>query len=121
MGFPPAFTFNTKKYIDIMTIYVGNLSYQARENDLSELFSAFGNVDSVNIISDKFTGRSRGFAFVEMDDESGANAIESLHDTEFMDRTLVVNQARPRSNDGGGGRHSGGRGNYRGGRGGDRG
>jgi len=80
-----------------MTIYVGNLSYQASEQDLNQLFSSFGNVESVNIISDKFTGRSKGFAFIEMADDDGNNAIEGLHDTEFMQRTLVVNQARPRT------------------------
>jgi RNA recognition motif-containing protein len=97
-----------------MTIYVGNLSYQASEQDINQLFSSFGNVESVNIISDKFTGRSKGFAFVEMSDEDGNNAIEGLHDTEFMQRSLVVNQARPRTerpprrdfnNRGGGGRY----------------
>ena len=92
-----------------MTIYVGNLSYQASEQDINQLFSEFGDVSSVNIISDKFTGRSKGFAFVDMDDDSAANsAIDSLNDAEFMDRTLVVNQARPRTerpprNGGGGG------------------
>jgi len=80
-----------------MTIYVGNLSYQASEQDLNQLFSSFGNVESVNIISDKFTGRSKGFAFIEMADKDGSNAIDGLHDTEFMQRTLVVNQARPRT------------------------
>ena len=81
-----------------MTIYVGNLSYQASEQDINQLFSEFGDVSSVNIISDKFTGRSKGFAFVDMDDDNSANsAIDSLNDSEFMDRTLVVNQARPRT------------------------
>jgi RNA recognition motif-containing protein len=88
---------NFKLLLDIMTIYVGNLSYQASEQDLNQLFSSFGNVESVNIISDKFTGRSKGFAFIEMADSDGNNAIDGLHDTEFMQRTLVVNQARPRT------------------------
>lgn len=80
-----------------MTIYVGNLSYQASEKDISELFSAFGEVQSVNIITDKFSGRSKGFGFVEMDDEAGGKAIDELNDTEFMERSLVVNEARPRT------------------------
>ncbi len=80
-----------------MTIYVGNLSYQASEKDISELFSAFGEVQSVNIITDKFSGRSKGFGFVEMDDEAAGKAIDELNDTEFMERSLVVNEARPRT------------------------
>lgn len=91
---------------------------------MHELFSPFGDVQSVSLISDKFTGRSKGFAFVEMDDESGNVAIDQLHDTEFMQRTLVVNEARPReeraprSGGGGGGRggNGGGGGRGRGGR-----
>jgi len=79
-----------------MTLYVGNLNYKASEEDLRELFSAYGEVSSVSLISDKFTGRSKGFAFVEMPDQGAQDAIDQLHDTEFMDRTLVVNEARPR-------------------------
>ncbi|TVR78616.1 MAG: RNA-binding protein [Chitinophagaceae bacterium] len=80
-----------------MTIYVGNLSYRARENDLSDLFSEFGTVSSVKIISDNATGRSKGFGFIEMEDENAGNeAIESLHETEFMERKLIVNKARPK-------------------------
>ncbi len=98
----------------IMTIYVGNLNYKVGEQDLNELFSAYGEVQSVSLISDKFTGRSKGFAFVEMDDADGNQAIEQLHDTEFMDRTLVVNEARPREpRQGGGGGNRGGGGDRR--------
>jgi RNA recognition motif-containing protein len=80
-----------------MKLYVGNLSYQCREQDLEELFSQFGTVSSVNVISDKFTGRSKGFAFIEFDNDDEANrAIEELHETEFMQRNLIVNEARPR-------------------------
>jgi RNA recognition motif-containing protein len=87
-----------------MTIYVGNLSYQASEQDLSNLFSPYGEVSSVKIVKDMETGRSRGFAFVEMEDDSSVDrAIEELHETEFLDRTLIVNKARPKSNNGGGG------------------
>ena len=91
-----------------MTIYVGNLNYKVGEQDLNELFSSYGEVKSVSLISDKFTGRSKGFAFVEMDDADGNKAIEELHDTEFMDRTLVVNEARPREPRQGGGNRGGG-------------
>ncbi len=81
-----------------MTIYVGNLSHQASENDLNELFSGFGEVKSVKIIKDNFTGRPRGFAFVEMaDEESGNKAIESLNETSFKERKLIVNKARPKT------------------------
>lgn len=103
-----------------MTIYVGNLSYQAGEQELTQLFSEFGEVKSVKLISDKFTGRSKGFAFVEMAEESAASqAIEALDKKEFMTRTLTVNEAKPRTegdrparsggfNRGGGDRRGGG-------------
>ena len=80
-----------------MTIYVGNLSYQASESDLNNLFSAYGEVSSVKIMKDKFTGRSKGFAFIEMADGSAGNkAIEALHQTDFKERKLIVNEARPK-------------------------
>ncbi len=80
-----------------MKLYVGNLSYQATEQELMELFSGYGNVQSVNIIKDKFTGRAKGFGFVEMADDSAANqAIQSLHETEFKQRKIIVNEAKPR-------------------------
>jgi len=80
-----------------MTIYVGNLSYQASESDLNGLFSAYGEVSSVKIMKDKFTGRSKGFAFIEMADGSAGNkAIEALHQADFKERKLIVNEARPR-------------------------
>ena len=78
------------------TIYVGNLNYRSTENDLGTLFSEFGNVESVKIITDKMTGRAKGFAFVEMPNEEEANrAIEALHEKEFMTRNILVNKARP--------------------------
>ena len=94
-----------------MNIYVGNLSWEVSEDELKEAFEAHGQVASVNIITDKYTGRSRGFGFVEMsvDDEARA-AIEALNNTELKGRNMNVNEARPRaegSRDGGGG---GGRG-----------
>ena len=91
-----------------MNIYVGNLSYKATEEDLRQAFEAFGQVESVAIIKDKFTGRSRGFGFVEMPDEADAqSAIDGLNGKEFEGRALNVNKARPRAEGGrGGGRGS---------------
>ena len=97
-------------------IYVGNLSYQTTEGDLTSLFEQVGQVDSVNVITDRDTGRSKGFAFVEMSTEDADKAITQLNGTEVNGRTLTVNEARPREdrsgNRGGygGGRNSGGRG-----------
>lgn len=96
-----------------MTLYVGNLNYKVSEEDLKELFSAYGEVDSVSLISDKFSGRSKGFGFIEMDDQAAKDAIDQLHDTEFMDRTLVVNEARPREERSPRGGSGGGRRDYR--------
>ncbi len=80
-----------------MKIYVGNLSYRTSESDLREKFEEYGNVDSVDIIMDRDTGRSKGFAFVEMQDNGEANeAINALNGCSFGDRTLAVNEARPR-------------------------
>jgi RNA recognition motif-containing protein len=82
-----------------MNIYVGNLSYEVTEDDLKQAFEAHGEVASASIISDKFTGRSRGFGFVEMpkDDEARA-AIETLNGMDLKGRTLNINEARPRGN-----------------------
>jgi len=78
------------------TIYVGNINYQATEEDLKPLFSEYGEVLSVKIINDRETGRSKGFGFIEM--ESGAEtAIEELDGKEFQGRRLRVNEARPRA------------------------
>ena len=79
-----------------MNIYVGNISYKSTEDDLGNLFAEFGDVTSVKIIQDKFTGRSKGFGFVERSDEAGANAIESLDGFDHMGRNLRVSQANPR-------------------------
>jgi RNA recognition motif-containing protein len=105
-------------------LFVGNLSYQTMDNDLQEHFSQAGVVSSVNVMMDKFTGKSRGFAFVEMGTSEEANkAIEMFHNKDFQGRALTVNIARPREDrpprQGGGG--GGGGGGYRGDRGGDRG
>jgi RNA recognition motif-containing protein len=105
-----------------MRIYVGNLSYTTTEEALRETFEQFGEVREVNIISDRDTGRPRGFAFVEMnDEEEAAKAIGALNGTELDGRKLAVNEARPqRSGGGGGGFGGGGRFGGGGGRGGDR-
>lgn len=110
-----------------MKIYVGNLSYDVTEEELRQEFTAFGNVESVSIITDKYSGRSKGFAFVEMPTVSeGQAAIAGLNGKTLKDRTLNVNAARPRSDDrggpyrerrggggGGGGRFGGGGGGRR--------
>ena len=80
-----------------MNIYVGNLSYDTRENDLRTAFEEFGSVDSVKIIMDKYTDRSKGFGFVEMtNDEEGKAAISGLDGKEVQGRAIKVNVARPR-------------------------
>ena len=99
-------------------LYVGGLPYSVTGGRLEELFSAHGTVESANVISDKFTGQSRGFGFVEMSSNSEAqSAISALNGTQFEGRTLTVNEAKPmakRDNFGGGNRGSG-RGNRDGG------
>jgi RNA recognition motif-containing protein len=80
-----------------MNIYVGNISYQTDDSRLAEIFSEFGEVASARVINDRETGRSKGFGFVEMSDDSAANsAIEALNEKEVDGRTLRVNEARPR-------------------------
>ncbi len=92
-----------------MRIYVGNLPYEATEQELNEAFGAFGEVTSVSIVADKFSGRSRGFAFVEMASKSEAEAaIEAMNGKAFLNRNLVVNEARPREDRGSGGGGYGG-------------
>ena len=83
-------------------LYVGNLSFSCTADDLRELFSQHGNVASAQVVSDRETGRSRGFGFIEMDD-GGEAAITGLNGTDFQGRSLTVNEARPRESGGGGG------------------
>ena len=79
-----------------MNIYVANISFRASEGQLKELFQQFGEVASAKIVTDRETGRSRGFGFIEMpNDSEGAAAIAQLNGTSFQDRNLVVNEARP--------------------------
>ena len=83
-----------------MKIYVGNLAYEVTQDELEQEFAAFGEVTSVNIVTDKYTGRPRGFGFVEMAKVSeGQAAIAGLNGKALRDRTLAVNEARPRSED----------------------
>ncbi|MBN2413426.1 RNA-binding protein [candidate division KSB1 bacterium] len=94
-----------------MNIYVGNLSHQVTEDELREAFEAFGEVTSVNIIKDKYSGESKGFGFVEMPAKPEATtAMEEMNGKEIKDRTIAVNEARPRSDNrrGGGGRQRSG-------------
>ncbi len=87
-----------------MNIFVAKLNYDTQESELQSAFAQYGEIDSVKIIMDKFTGRSKGFGFVEMpNDEDGQNAINGLNDTELDGRTIVVKKAEPRENRGGGG------------------
>jgi RNA recognition motif-containing protein len=99
----------------VTNIYVGNLSFDAAEDDIRQAFNAYGEVSSVSIISDRETGRSRGFAFVEMPNaEEAKSAIEGINLQEIAGRAVNVNEARPRSDKprggggGGGGRGGGG-------------
>jgi RNA recognition motif-containing protein len=104
-----------------MKLYVGNLPYSMTDADLEQLFSQHGTVQSVQIIIDRDTGRSKGFGFVEMStSEEGQAAIAALHDQDIGGRKLTVNEARPREDRGGGGGGGGrgGRGGYGGGGGG---
>src|SRR6267143_4188982 len=110
----PKFHF-TKGRIMAKKIYVGNLSFQTTDADVNDMIREVGQVESVQIITDRDTGRSKGFGFVEMsDDAAAAKAIERFNGKEVNGRALTVNEARPKDSDsrgsGGGGRDRGGRG-----------
>lgn len=100
-----------------MKLYVGNLPFSTTQDSLEQLFSNYGEVQEAAIVTDRETGRSRGFAFVTMDDEAAKQAIEALHGSELDGRSLTVNEARPREDRPRGG-FGGGGGGFRGGRGG---
>ena len=98
-----------------MNIYLGNLPYNINEDEIMELFEEYGNVSTVKLITDKFTGKSKGFGFVEMpSDDDAKKAIEELNGKEVKGRNITVNQAREKTDDnrGGGNRGGGGR-NFR--------
>jgi RNA recognition motif-containing protein len=102
-----------------MKLYVGNLSFQTSSEDLQQLFSQAGTVESASVVEDRETGRSRGFGFVEMStNEEGQAAIAQFNGKEINGRSLTVNEARPREDRGGRGGGGGGRGGYGGGGGG---
>jgi RNA recognition motif-containing protein len=102
----------------LKNIFVGNLNFNTGEDDLRQLFEQYGQVDRVSIMTDRDTGRSRGFGFVEMTNaEDGEKAIAALNGTQIGGRTLNVNEARPKTERAGGG-GGGGRGRDRGDRGG---
>ena len=87
-----------------MNIYVGNLSWQMTDEDLRTLFEQYGSVTSAKIVKDKVSGRSKGFGFVEMPDDSEAqNALSSLYESEVLGRKIIVNEAQPKPQNGGGG------------------
>ena len=97
---------NWEKELKVMNIYVGNLSREVTEEELRQAFEAFGQVTSVNVIKDRYSGESRGFGFVEMPTKSEAQtAISGLNGTLLQERTLSISEARPRSE---GGRRGGG-------------
>jgi RNA recognition motif-containing protein len=80
-----------------MNIYVGNLDYKVKENDLEQLFGEYGEVSSANVITDKHSGRSKGFGFVVMDnDDDAKQAIEELNGAKLISREIIVNEAKPR-------------------------
>jgi RNA recognition motif-containing protein len=94
-------------------LYVGNLSYSVSNASLEEMFAPFGTVRSAQVIQDRDTGRSKGFGFVEMDNDNAAlDAIKGLHEKEVDGRALTVNEARPREERSGGGGGGGGRRRY---------
>ncbi len=91
-------------------IYVGNLSFDSNESDLKGLFEGYGEVESAKVITDQFTGRSRGFGFIEMSNrEEGLKAIQELDSKDLHGRNLKVNEAKPKTDSRGGGRNGGSR------------
>jgi cold-inducible RNA-binding protein len=89
-------------------LYVGNLPFSATQDEVEQIFSEFGEVHEVALISDRETGRPRGFGFVTMDDDGAREAIDALNGKDVSGRALTVNEARPRENRGGGGGGGGG-------------
>jgi cold-inducible RNA-binding protein len=99
-----------------MNVYVGNLNFKTTEDQIRDLFSAYGQVDRVSLVTDRQTGRPRGFGFVEMSDQTaGQAAIEALNGMDMDGRKLTVNEAQPKQDRGGRGGYGGGGGSGRGG------
>ena len=99
-GFIP----KVERIFGMVNIYAGNLAYSVTEEDLRGAFEAYGAVERVSVISDRLTGRSRGFGFVEMpNDEEARTAISSLHDVDLKGRKMLIREARPKAETGGGG------------------
>ena len=95
--------FSLAKDVDLMNIYVGNLSFDLTEDELRQAFGSYGQVDSVKIIMDRYSGRSKGFAFIEMaNDDEGRAAIAEMNGKELKGRPLKVDEARPRNDSPGG-------------------
>jgi RNA recognition motif-containing protein len=116
-----SYQLTVSREVSHMNIYVGNLSFEAGEADVRQMFEAHGQVASVSIIEDKFTGRPRGFAFVEMPTDAEAQAaIAALNAKDYKGRPLTVNEARPRTEHRGGSGGGGGGGGFRGNKGGGR-
>ena len=95
-----------------MKLYVGNLSYNTTDATLNELFAAFGQVESARVITDRDSGTSKGFGFVEMSNSDAQKAMGALNGREIDGRAIRVNEAKPQENRGGGGGYGGGRGRY---------
>jgi RNA recognition motif-containing protein len=95
-----------------MKLYVGNLAYSVNDTTLRSLFEAFGGVDSARVISDRDSGSSKGFGFVEMSNADAQKAMSALNGRDHDGRALKVNEAKPQENRGGGGGYGGGRGRY---------
>lgn len=96
-----------------MNIFVAKLSFQTQSEDMQSAFEAYGAVDSAKVIMDQFSGKSKGFGFVEMpNDDEAKNAIRALNDSELDGNTIVVKEAEPRENRNSGGNRGGGGGNY---------
>jgi RNA recognition motif-containing protein len=113
-------SFLKRKGMNKMNIYVGNLVFDVGESELREAFEQYGQVTEVRIIMDKYTGKTKGFGFIEMPEkEEAQKAIAEMNEKEFKGRAMKVNEAKPKTDrGGGGGRRGGGGGGYGGGRGG---
>jgi RNA recognition motif-containing protein len=104
----PAFPFSFREYSAVTKLYVGNLPFSATEDAVRALFSKHGTVEKVSLITDRDTGRPRGFGFVEMSNADASRAMQALNGADFDGRALKVNEAQDRERSGGGGHRGGG-------------